>query len=308
MYCLETDRLSHSFTGNRPVLNDIRLQVPEGSIYGFLGANGAGKTTTLRLVLGLLTPKQGKIFLFGEPFERNRVAILRRVGSLIETPSLYGHLSAFENLDLWRRIYRSPKERMQEVLDLVGLPGTGNKKTGRFSLGMKQRLGIAIALLNDPSLLILDEPTNGLDPNGIIEIRELLKRLNQERGITILLSSHLLSEIEKLVTHVGIINKGSLLFQGTLEELIHQQRSGSVVVWETSDALRALKVMKDCLSGEGAMAGVVRIENGKVVMPLVAKEAIAILNRQLMGEGIDVYEISPVKNDLETIFIDLIKN
>jgi ABC-type multidrug transport system ATPase subunit len=308
MYCLETDRLSHSFTGNRPVLNDIRLQVPEGSIYGFLGANGAGKTTTLRLVLGLLTPKQGKIFLFGEPFERNRVAILRRVGSLIETPSLYGHLSAFENLDLWRRIYRSPKERMQEVLDLVGLPGTGNKKTGRFSLGMKQRLGIAIALLNDPSLLILDEPTNGLDPNGIIEIRELLKRLNQERGITILLSSHLLSEIEKLVTQVGIINKGSLLFQGTLEELIHQQRSGSVVVWETSDALRALKVMKDCLSGEGAMAGVVRIENGKVVMPLVAKEAIAILNRQLMGEGIDVYEISPVKNDLETIFIDLIKN
>jgi len=326
MYCLETDGLSHTFSGNRAVLTEIGLRVPEGSIYGFLGPNGAGKTTTLRLVLGLLTKKRGSISLFGESFEKNRVAILRRVGSLIETPSLYGHLSAFENLDLWRRIYQCPKERIPEVLDLVG---TGNKKTSRFSLGMKQRLGIAVALLNDPSLLILDEPTNGLDPNGIIEIRELLKKLNQERGITILISSHLLSEIEKLVTHVGIINKGSLLFQGTLEELIHQQRSGSVVVWETSDALRALEVMKNCQLGDGVsegadgvsgatgpmlgaatgpMLGSARIENGKVVMPLVAKETIAILNRRLVRDGIDVYEISQVKNDLETIFIDLINN
>jgi ABC-type multidrug transport system ATPase subunit len=330
MYCLATDRLSHTFSGNRAVLNEIGLRVPEGSIYGFLGPNGAGKTTTLRLVLGLLTKKQGAIFLFGESFEKNRVAILRRVGSLIETPSLYGHLSAFENLDLWRRIYQCPKERIPKVLQLVGLADTGNKRTSRFSLGMKQRLGIAIALLNDPSLLILDEPTNGLDPNGIIEIRELLKKLNQERGITILISSHLLSEIEKQVTHVGIINNGSLLFQGTLEELIHQQRSGSVIVWETSDALRALQVMKDWqlgaagLMGEGTglmtgadgmpgaatgpMLGSARIENGKVVMPLVAKEAIAILNRRLVRDGIDVYEISMVKNDLETIFIDLINN
>ena len=314
-------------------MNEIGLRVPEGSIYGFLGPNGAGKTTTLRLVLGLLTKKQGEILLFGKPFGKNRVAILQRVGSLIETPSLYGHLSAFENLDLWRRIYQCRKQRIREVLELVGLRGTGNKKTSRFSLGMKQRLGIAVALLNDPSLLILDEPTNGLDPNGIIEIRELLKKLNQERGITILISSHLLSEIEKLVTHVGIIHKGSLLFQGTLEELIHQQRSGSVVVWETSDALRALQVMRDCPLGDGVSAAddrvsgsdgmpgtdgmpgatgpmleSVRIENGKVVMPLVAKETIANLNRHLVRAGIDVFEISKVKNDLETIFIDLINN
>jgi ABC-type multidrug transport system ATPase subunit len=207
------------------------------------------------------------------------------------------------------------------VLDLVGLSGTGNKKTSRFSLGMKQRLGIAIALLNDPSLLILDEPTNGLDPNGIIEIRELLKKLNQERGITILLSSHLLSEIEKLVTHVGIINKGQLLFQGTLEELVRQQRSGSVLVLDTSDAERTLQVLKgQGMEGGAALGsasmpvagglapGSIRIENGKVIMPLIDREKIGVLNRQLVRDGIAVYEISEVRNDLESIFIDLINN
>jgi ABC-2 type transport system ATP-binding protein len=297
------------------VLKDIRLQVPAGGIYGFLGPNGAGKTTTLRLVLGLLTRKEGEIRLFGQSFERDRVAILRKVGSLIETPSLYGHLSARENLNLLRTIYQCQGKRIPEVLDLVGLTGTGKKKTSRFSLGMKQRLGIAIALLNDPSLLILDEPTNGLDPNGIIEIRELLKKLNQERGITILLSSHLLSEIEKLVTHVGIINKGCLLFQGTLEELIYQQRSESVLVLETSDAKRTLQVLKGPLRGAGLaaeaaglMQGSARIENGKVIIPLIGKEKIAALNRQLVQDGIEVYEISRMRNDLESIFIDLVNN
>ena len=322
MNSLSTNGLSHTFSGNRAVLKDIGLRVPEGSIYGFLGPNGAGKTTTLRLLLGLLTRKQGEISLFGEAFEKNRVAILRRVGSLIETPSLYGHLSAFDNLNLLRILYRCPVERIQELLELVGLEAVGNKKTARFSLGMKQRLGIAIALLNNPSLLILDEPTNGLDPNGIIEIRELLKKLNQERGITILLSSHLLSEIEKLVTHVGIIHKGQLLFQGTMEELVSQQRNQSVLVLETSDLSGTLEIVRaggampggvmtgDVMPGGamsgGAMPGPGRIENGRVVLPLAGKEQIAALIRQLVAEGIEVYEVSQVRNDLETIFIELI--
>jgi len=216
-YCLETTRLSHRFAGV-PVLNKIDLRVPEGSIFGFLGPNGAGKTTTLRLMLGLLKKQEGEISVFGKPFAANRVAVLSKVGSLIESPSVYAQLTAAENLRVLQKVYRCPVERIAHVLQLTGLADTGKKKAGRFSLGMKQRLGIAVALLNDPSLLILDEPTNGLDPEGIIEMRELFRTLNSQ-GVTILLSSHLLAEMEKLITHAGIIHKGQLLFQGTLEEL-----------------------------------------------------------------------------------------
>ncbi|HEY4107639.1 ABC transporter ATP-binding protein [Puia sp.] len=215
---LETTGLSHRFSGDAPVLSGLDLRVPERSIYGFLGPNGAGKTTTLRLVLGLLKKQQGEIRVFGKPFAENRMAILPKLGSLIESPSVYSQLTAVENLRVLQKIYRCPPDRIGHVLRLTGLADTGKKKAGRFSLGMKQRLGIAIALLNDPALLILDEPTNGLDPEGIIEMRELFRELNRQ-GVTLLVSSHLLAEMEKLVTHLGIIHKGQLLFQGTLETL-----------------------------------------------------------------------------------------
>ena len=201
------------------MLEKVGLRVPAGSIYGFLGPNGAGKTTTLRLVLGLLRKQEGRIEVFGKAFEDDRIGILGRTGSLIESPGIYASLTAMENLQVWQRIYRCPEERMGEVLALTGLADTGRKRAGQFSLGMKQRLAIAIALLNDPALLILDEPTNGLDPEGIIAMRELFKNLNRERKVTILISSHLLGEMEKLITHAGIIHKGRLLFQGSLEEL-----------------------------------------------------------------------------------------
>jgi ABC-2 type transport system ATP-binding protein len=217
-YCLETDGLSHHWSGEGAVLHQVDLRVPTGSIYGFLGPNGAGKTTTLRLVLGLLRKQQGEIRVFGKSFAAHRLAILSGVGSLIESPSVYSQLTAEENLRVLQKVYRCPVDRIGKVLQLTGLSGTGKKKAGRFSLGMKQRLGIAIALLNDPALLILDEPTNGLDPEGIIEMRDLFRQL-QARGVTILISSHLLGEMEKLITHTGIIHKGRLLFQGTLEEL-----------------------------------------------------------------------------------------
>ncbi|MCE6991896.1 ABC transporter ATP-binding protein [Dyadobacter sp. CY323] len=223
MYVLQTNRLTHQFGRTGPVLNGLDLVVPESSIYGFLGPNGAGKTTTLRLILGLIKRQSGDIHLFGKPLDQDRVAILRQVGSLIDSPSFYGHLTAAENLTVFQKVYQCPKNRIYEVLELVGLSQTGNKKARRFSLGMKQRLGIAVAMLHNPALLILDEPTNGLDPNGMIEIRELLKKINREQGISILVSSHLLSEIEKLVTHIGIINHGRLVFQGTLGELMHDQ-------------------------------------------------------------------------------------
>lgn len=298
-YCLETKNLTHSFSSGDVVLQNINLKVQTGSIYGFLGPNGAGKTTTLRLALGLLKKQQGSISFFGLPFQQNRLSILKKIGSLIESPSLYGHLTAKENLSLLQKVYQCSEERIPYILDLVGLPNTGSKKASQFSLGMKQRLSIAIALLHNPSLLILDEPTNGLDPNGIIEVRELLKKLNQENGITILISSHLLAEIEKLVTHAGIINKGELLFQGTMEELKGRQKLSVSTVFETSDQVRTLKIMSDYNLSP-------RFENGKIVLPSLGKETIASLNQQFVTNNILVYEISVVKNDLESIFIDLI--
>ena len=218
--------LSHSYDGSlsrdsrrNRVLDALDLRVPEGSIYGFLGPNGAGKTTTLRLALGLLKKQTGQIRVLGRSFETHRIDNLRRIGSLIETPSLYASLTAVENLRVLQRVYRCPVTRIDEVLQLTGLADTGRKKAGQFSLGMKQRLAIAMALLHDPALLILDEPTNGLDPEGIVGMRALFTMLNRERRVTILISSHLLAEMEKLITHAGIIHKGRLLFQGPLETL-----------------------------------------------------------------------------------------
>ncbi|MGL6267163.1 MAG: ABC transporter ATP-binding protein [Chitinophagaceae bacterium] len=299
MYCIETNNLSYRFSQEQLVLQNINLLVPTGSIYGFLGANGAGKTTTLRLILGLLRKQKGDISIFGKSFEKERCGILKDIGSLIESPSIYGHLTATENLQVLQKVYQCQKKRISEVLEIVGLAETGRKKAGHFSLGMKQRLSIAIALLHNPSLLILDEPTNGLDPNGIIEIRELLKKLNETNKMTIVISSHLLSEIEKLVTHLGIIHKGSLLFQGTLADLHLKQKLNSVIHIDTNNNIQTIEIMY-------ALGLSPKLINGLITMPIADKQLLASLNKQLVKEGIDVYQLSTVKNDLETIFIDLV--
>lgn len=300
MYSIETKDLTHQFSESEIVLNGLNIQVPRGSIYGFLGPNGAGKTTTLRLILGLLKIQKGSISIFDKPFETARIEILSSIGSLIEAPSLYAHLTAFENLLILQKVYQCPKERIKEVLEIVGLADTGKKKAGKFSLGMKQRLSIAMALLHNPNLLILDEPTNGLDPNGIIEIRELLKKLNSEQGITIIISSHLLSEIEKMVTHVGIIHKGNLLFQGTLEDLHVKQSLTSSIRFETSDIDKSFEVL--------SKFGLNPVnENSCILIPVVQNELIAEINREFVNQGIDVYRISTVKNDLESIFMEMVK-
>lgn len=298
-YCIETIDLIHKFSEHETALNRVNLQVIESTIYGFLGPNGAGKTTTLKLILGLLKKQHGEILVFGQPFEKNRVETLRRIGSMIESPSIYGQLTAFENLRILQKVYQCPKRRMQEVLELVGLAQTSRKKANEFSLGMKQRLSIALALLHNPSLLILDEPTNGLDPNGILEIRELLQDLNRNHGITILISSHLLSEIEKLVTHIGIINRGNLLFQGTLAELISKQQQNSFIIFETNNDAAALQIIKD-------FGVTTRDESGKLAIPLLAKETVAAINEKLVQSKIEVYQISTIENDLEKIFFDVI--
>lgn len=300
MNIIEIKNLSHRFSKGDIVLDNVNLEVKTGSIFGFLGPNGAGKTTTLRLLLGLLTKQEGEIRLFGQSFEENRTAILQQVGSLIESPSLYGQLSAKENLLVWQKIYQCPKSRIGDVLDLVGLSDTGSKKASQFSLGMKQRLSIAVALLHQPKLLVLDEPTNGLDPSGIVEIRTLLKKLNQDEGITILISSHLLSEIEKLVTDIGIINHGKVLFQGSLEALIERQHAASSLIFEVNPIEKALQVIHNQQISAF-------VENEKIKTSALSNSQIAALNRSLIAQNIDVFGISRNENDLETIFMNLTK-
>ncbi|MCC0665801.1 lantibiotic protection ABC transporter ATP-binding protein [Clostridioides sp. ZZV15-6597] len=206
---LETKNLSKRYA-EQMAANHISLQIERNSIYGLLGPNGAGKSTTLKMIVGLLRPTGGQIIFNGKLWERES---LTKIGSLIESPALYGNLTAEENLLVHTRLLGIPHEKIHEVLDTVDLKNTGKKKASQFSMGMKQRLGIAIALLNNPELLILDEPTNGLDPFGIQELRELIASF-PKKGITVILSSHILSEVAQVVDKIGIISGGRLLFQG----------------------------------------------------------------------------------------------
>ncbi len=216
---IETDSLTKG-TGRQMRVNHIDLRIPEGCVYGFLGPNGAGKTTTLKLLLGLLKPSAGTITFFGQKMtEKNRLSILKHTGSLIESPSFYGHLTGLENMQIIAKLKKVSAREITNVLQTVRLYDQKDKKVKQYSLGMKQRLGIAMALLGNPRVLILDEPTNGLDPAGIQEIREFIKELPIIRQITVIVSSHLLSEIEQMADMVGIINHGELIFQGTLEAL-----------------------------------------------------------------------------------------
>lgn len=297
-FIVETQRLDFRFRSGQPILQQLNLQVPKGSIYGFLGPNGAGKTTTLRLVLGLLQKQEGNITLFGQNFAANRLSILQRLGSLIEQPSLYGHLTGRENLEIFRLAYRCDRKRIDEVLGLVKLTAAAEKKVKAYSLGMKQRLSIAIALLHDPELLILDEPTNGLDPSGIIETRELIKTLNREHGKTILVSSHLLSEVEKMASHVGIIHKGKLLFQGTLGELEKLQSQESAIEIEVNDVEKAVQV----LNGQFP----VKQRNGHhLLIDFESKQRTALLNKMLVQEQVEVYNLQVNRRDLENLFIQI---
>ena len=301
MNAIATHRLSHRF-GESLALDALDLAVPRGSIYGFLGPNGAGKTTTLRLILGLLRRQSGSIEVLGRDLERDRVAVLRRVGSSIETPSLYAALTARENLEVWRRVFDAPRSRVEEALRLVDLAGTGRKPAGQFSLGMKQRLSLAVALLHEPELLLLDEPTNGLDPHGILEMRDLLLRLNRERGVTIMVSSHLLSEVERLVDHVGVIDRGELRFQGPLADLVDRGARSAVTVIGTEDAQGAAAALAEIRGSEAET----RVEGDEVVLPALADGEVAQINAALVARGFGVHRLATRRLTLEQVFLDLI--
>ncbi|MBN8826594.1 MULTISPECIES: ABC transporter ATP-binding protein [unclassified Spirosoma] len=293
---IQTLHLSYSF-GNRSVLNDVSLIVPKGSIFGFLGPNGSGKTTTIRLLLGLIRSPENNISVFSKPINDHRLSILRRVGALIESPSLYPHLSGYANLNLTRLLLQVPSRRIDEVLDIVQLTADAHRAVREYSLGMKQRLSLAMSLLNNPELLILDEPTNGLDPAGIRDMRDLLLRLNRDEGKTIFVSSHLLSEIEKIVTHLAIINQGRLLFQGTTEEL--QQVHPSHVVIQTSEPERAITLLASAAYTAQQTA------SRRVELRVDEPSQLARINQLLVGQGIDVYGLQTQRNNLEDLFLNL---
>ena len=292
---IETRNLSYQF-GNQLVLDRVSLNVGEGSIYGFLGPNGAGKTTTIKVLLNLLQAEKGKVFLFGKDLNKNRIEILSGIGSLIEQPAIYSHLSGRENLLNRALLLQVHSVKVHEMLDLVNLTEHADKKAGQYSLGMKQRLGIALALLNDPKLLILDEPTNGLDPNGIIEIRQLIRKLVGEQGKTVFISSHLLSEVEKMVTHIGIINRGKLLFQGTIEELHNVSKKHLEI--QTNDLVRSTELL--CKNGYQA-----EILSDKILIPYLSENQSAEINSLLVKHNHKVYGLTISKQNLENLFLSI---
>jgi ABC-2 type transport system ATP-binding protein len=293
---IETNNLEFGFSKKEKILKGVNLEVENGSIYGFLGPNGAGKTTTIRLLLGLLNAPGVK--LFGKNHNENRIEILSQTGSLIEHPSLYEHITGYDNLEIIRLARKVPKKNIAEVLEIMGLSGVSGKRVGEYSMGMKQRLGIAIALLGDPELLILDEPVNGLDPDGIVETRELLKKLNKESGVTIFLSSHLLSEIEKIVTHIGIINHGEMLFQGTIEGLRELQNVRFILHMETGNNCRAFEL----LTGFH-----VYNNDSELAITCNAREQVAQVIRFIINNGIDIYKVYEEEKDLENLYLGMTK-
>lgn len=292
---IETRNLTKKYKGTS-VVNALNLAIPQGEIYGFLGPNGAGKTTTIRMLLGLIKPDSGIVQMFGQDLKRERIKILRRVGSLVEYPSYYGHLNAVENLETIRRILNVPKSRIDEVLHTVGLTKDAKRSVKGYSLGMKQRLGIASALLGSPELLILDEPTNGLDPSGILEIRELIKKMPQQQGITVLVSSHLLSEIEQMATGVGIINHGRMIFQDSIPNL--QRKAGSEIHIALSEPEAAMITARE----QGCFP---RLDQDRLVFKGIDNGQIARLVSALVDARHSIYRVEERRKSLEDLFLTM---
>ena len=296
MNIIETHDLCKQY-GNALRVAHLDLNVPEGSVYGFLGPNGAGKSTTLKMILGLVQPTAGSIRVLGKQMNRaNRLAVLRQVGSLIESPSYYGHLTGEENLRIVQTLRGVPEKRIREVLQIVRLDGQRGKKVAHYSLGMKQRLGLAAALLGYPRLLILDEPTNGLDPAGIQEMRELIRSLPGRFGMTVVVSSHLLSEIDQMADHVAIIREGELVFQDSLE-VLHGHSRHHLALRTSNNA-----VARSLLAGQSVTC---REEEGYLILPILPDETAAQLTRFLAENRLGVVRLEERQRSLEDIFLEL---
>lgn len=296
-YSISTQHLSFAFR-NQPILKDLALNIPKGSVYGYLGKNGSGKSTTIKLLLGLLKNQQGSIQINNYNLDTHRKEVLGCVGCLIEAPAFYQKFTAYENLKYNSYYYPNCDEsRINELLELVDLTDARNKKVNKFSTGMYQRLGIARALLNDPEILILDEPLNGLDPNGIHLIRELIAKLNQQ-GKTIFLSSHILDEIEKTCTHVGILDHGELKYQGELKNLMLQKQQIAL----STRAEDISKVQQICLQHGFTFR---KISDVDVQVGVNDQEAHNQFIYLLVENSVVIYGITSTRNHLEDLFLSM---
>ncbi|MDP9960752.1 ABC transporter ATP-binding protein [Chryseobacterium lathyri] len=295
MESIKTQDLSYKI-GSKTILNNISLKVPEGSIYGYLGRNGAGKSTTIKLLLGLLEESGDKIFIQNKSLKQNRTEIFASTGNLIESPCFYTKLTVFENLKYLDIIYGKGTKRIDEVLELVDLHKEKKKKASALSMGMKQRLGIAMAIFHDPKLLILDEPLNGLDPQGIFEMRKLFQNLN-DQGKTIFLSSHILSELEKTATHIGIIESGKMIFQGTKNQLLSQVERE--IILKVNNGEKAISVLQGTFSAS-------HNELNKISVKINDDLEFSMLLKTMTGNDIEIYDIESQSANLEQIFINLI--
>ncbi|WP_110114614.1 ABC transporter ATP-binding protein [Bacillus sp. CGMCC 1.16541] len=293
---VETNQLTKEFKRMK-VVNRINLSIEKGEIYGFLGPNGAGKTTTIRMLLGLAQPTSGSIKLFNQGPEQHLKA-RRKIGSLVESPSYYGHLTGRENLEALRKILQVPTSRIDEVLQIVKLTKDANRAVKGYSLGMKQRLGIAASMLGNPELLILDEPTNGLDPAGIQEIRTLIKEMPTQYGMTVLVSSHLLSEIDQMATKVGIITKGNMIFQDSIDVLRKKATSRLLLTVNEPDRAKRLLLSKGVVTDR---------QKQQLSMEYIDHAQVAKIVSFLVSEQIDMYRIEEQKTSLEHIFLELTK-
>ena len=298
---IESEGLRKRF-GRREAVAGVDLRVPAGAVYAFLGQNGAGKTTTIRLLLGLLRFTSGRVRVFGRDVARERIAAARGVGSLVETPAIYDRLTGRENLDIQRRMLGAPRLEVDRVLEVVDLQDAAGRMAGGYSLGMRQRLGLARALIGRPRLLVLDEPTNGLDPDGIREMRELLRGLPEQDGITVFMSSHLLNEIEQIATHVGLMHAGRLLAQSTLAEL--KGAEGRELEARVEDAPRAAAA----LAGAGLLCWATGARSLAVRVP--ARESgdrfAAEVNRALVERGFAVSRLLRPEPTLEQVYLRMV--
>ena len=294
-FIIETRHLTKQY-GTQKSVSDLNIHVKKGRVYGLLGRNGAGKTTTMKMLLGLTEPTSGEIELWGKPLRGNEKEVLPRIGSLIESPGFYPNLTATENLRIFAALRGVPsRHAVKDALDLVGLPYRDKKLFSQYSLGMKQRLAIALAVMHDPELFILDEPTNGLDPIGIAEIRTFIRRLCDEGGKTVLLSSHILSEISLMADDIGIIDHGVLLEEESLSAL--ESKNGRFIHLGISDAAQAARLLETVLH-----TGQFRIDDDKSIRIFDTSLSLSLLSETMVKGGVALYDLHLCENTLEDYF------
>lgn len=299
---IKVQNLDFSYQKREKIIDNLSFDVPENSIFGFLGANGSGKTTAIRLLLNLYKPNSGEVIIQGKKISSNSKELYKNIGTLIEDPTFYGHLTAKENLKLLANFYEIDNYRIEEVLDLVGLLHAKDKKANKYSLGMKQRLGIASSILHNPEILILDEPLNGLDPKGIAEIRNLFFKFQKEDKKTIFISSHLLNEIENTCSDVCIIDKGKKLFTGEIGQLKSQLSKGDSYTIKCDKPEQAEGILKSQLGLNDLY-----INSSTLTINIDNNEIIPSCIKALVNNDIQLFEISKTEKNLESLYLTLTK-